>query len=68
MRIHRTHQHPRRPLTKSIATVIAACLYLVPGASYLVADEVTKWNATAGNAAFTSGLSGNPHSNRGFMP
>jgi hypothetical protein len=60
MRIDRTYQNSRRPSAKSVATVITVCLYLIPGASYLAADEVTKWNATAGNAAFTSGLSGNP--------
>jgi hypothetical protein len=60
MRIDRTYQHSRRPPAKSVATVITVCLYLIPGASYLAADEVTKWNATAGNASFRSGLSGNP--------
>jgi hypothetical protein len=60
MRIDRTYQNSRRPSAKSVATVITVCLYLIPGASYLAADEVTKWNATAGNASFTSGLSGNP--------
>src|SRR6266852_3048864 len=60
LRNDRTYQNSRRPPAKSVATVIAVCLYLIPGASYLAADEVTKWNATAGNASFTSGLFANP--------
>ena len=60
MRIDKTYQHSRRLSARSLATVVTVCLYLIPGASCLAADEVIKWNAIAGNAAFTSGLSGNP--------
>ena len=60
MRINRMYQGFRNPLPKCLAAVSTVCLYLLLGASHLAADEVTKWNGIAGNASFTSGLSGIP--------
>ena len=54
MRINRMYQDFRNPSPKSLAAVSTVCLYLLLGASYLAADEVTKWNGIAGNASFTS--------------
>jgi hypothetical protein len=58
MRINRMYQDFSHSSPKSLAAVSTVCLYLLLGASYLAADEVTKWNAIAGNASFNSGLSG----------
>ena len=60
MRINRMYQNFRHPSPKCLAAVRTVCLYFLLGASYLAADEVTKWNGIAGNASFTSGLSGIP--------
>jgi hypothetical protein len=60
MSINRMYQDFSHPSPKSLAAVSTVCLYVLLGASYLAADEVTKWNGIAGNASFTSGLSGIP--------
>jgi hypothetical protein len=54
------YQDFRHPSPKTLAAAGTVCLYLLLGASYLAADEVTKWNGIAGNASFASGLSGIP--------
>src|SRR5215468_402857 len=54
--------HPKAFALKVSGSTIASLFVLLAfrGTSPVVADEVTKWNETAGNAAFDSGLVGNP--------
>ena len=55
--------------TKKCAIAVTSCILFlgVEGARQAAADEVTKWNETASQAAFDSGLAGNPRFTRVSM-